>query len=129
MRSYQPERRSLAVHHYPRRAARAVNAQRPTFGELDLDGLGDAIGARRKMQHAIALRQGMLNRLRIIRQAIADRAKPRHIAHGKKLPTRPCPVNGVGWSGLKPLHPASAVRIAVLVDSEGVQVREVGLLF
>ena len=56
--------------------------------------------------------------------AIADRAKPRHIAHGKKLPVRTGAVNGAGWSGLKPRDLASAVRVAVLVDAEGVQVRE-----
>ena len=124
MCAHQPERRSLAVHHHPRRAARAIHPQRPVFAQLDFNGLRDAIGSRRKMQHAIALRQGMLNRLGIIRHAIADRAKPRHIAHGKKLPVRTGAVNGAGWSGLKPRDLASAVRVAVLVDAEGVQVRE-----
>ena len=124
MRAHQPERRSLAVHHHPRRAAGAIHPQRPVFAQLDFNGLRDAIGSRRKMQHAIALRHGMLNRLGIIRYAIADRAKPRHIAHGKKLPVRTGAVNGAGWSGLKPRDLASAVRVAVLGNAEGVQVRE-----
>ena len=124
MRAPQPERRSLAVHHHSRRAARAVDAQRPVFAQLDINGLRDAIGARRKMQHAIALRHGMLNRLRIIRHTIADRAKPRYIAHGKKLPARTGAVNGVGWSGLKACDLAGAVGVAVLVDAECVEVGE-----
>ena len=104
--------------------ASAFDSKRPMFSQLDFNRLSNPICSRREMQHSISLRSRVSDRFSIVSCSVSNGSESGYIAHGKKLPVRTGAVNGAGWSGLKPRDLASAVRVAVLVDAEGVQVRE-----
>jgi hypothetical protein len=86
MRTDQAKGGALARHHDTGRATRAINTQGTTFRQIDLDRRSYAVSAGRKMKHAIALGNGMPDRLRIIGLAVSNGAKSNQVTHRAKKP-------------------------------------------
>jgi hypothetical protein len=87
MRSNQTKGWPLTCHHHTRRAARTIYPQGTTFGQIDLNRRSYAISSGREMKHAIALGNGMTDRLRIIGLAVSNGTKSNQVTHRAKKPS------------------------------------------
>jgi hypothetical protein len=65
----------LACHDDTRRAASTVDSKWAALSQVDLDWPSDPVSARWKMQHAIAIGNGVFNRFCIVRYSIAHSSK------------------------------------------------------